>query len=141
MEIELPETVSAATIGLAAAAALGLKVALANGSLPAGITSETANALLTVIDAVTAAAAQDNTDLSPSEAAERLRVARPSVMRLIARGDLSSRKDGGHYVVSPREVRSFQSRLALVRREALADLARQVEDAQILSVHMGRSPD
>ena len=74
------------------------------------------------MDGVAEAAAENNADLSPSEAAERLRIARPSVMRLIARGELSSRKDGGHYVLSPRELRSFQTRLASIRREAMSDL-------------------
>jgi uncharacterized protein YbjQ (UPF0145 family) len=49
-------------------------------------------------------------------------------MRLIARGELSSRKDGGHYVLSPREVRSFQARLASVRREAMSDLTDMAEE-------------
>ncbi len=57
-----------------------------------------------------------------------MRVARPSVMRLIARGELSSRKEGGHYVLSPRELRSFQTRLAAVRREALSELTDMAEE-------------
>jgi excisionase family DNA binding protein len=85
-------------------------------------------ALLAVMDGVAEASSGQTTDLSPSEAAERLRVARPTVMRLVARGELSSRKDGGHYVLSPRELRSFQTRLALARREALADLTRMAEE-------------
>jgi len=55
-------------------------------------------------------------------------MARPSVMRLIARGELSSRKDGGHYILSPRELRSFQIRLASVRREALTGLTGMVDE-------------
>jgi excisionase family DNA binding protein len=128
MEIELSDTISVETIQLAQQAATVLRAQLADGALPAGLTTEGVNALLTITDAAAKAAAQDNTDLSPSEAAERLQMARPSVMRLIARGELSSRKDGGHYVLSPRELRSFQARLALVRREALSDLSALVDE-------------
>ena len=128
MEIELPDTISTETIQQAQAAATVLRALLADGALPAGLTAEAVSALLTMTEGVAQAAAEDNTDLNPSEAAERLRMARPSVMRLIARGELSSRKDGGHYVLSPRELRSFQARLASVRREALSDLAAMADE-------------
>ncbi|MGA3001102.1 MAG: helix-turn-helix domain-containing protein [Acetobacteraceae bacterium] len=128
MDIELPDTISAETIQQAQPAVARLRAMLADGVLPAGLTTDAVSALLTVAEGVAQAAAEDNTDLNPSEAAERLRMARPSVMRLIARGELSSRKDGGHYVLSPRELRSFQARLASVRREALSDLAAMVDE-------------
>jgi excisionase family DNA binding protein len=127
MDIELPDTISDETIAQARLALAVLRTLLTDGSLPAGLTHEALGALLTVMEGVTAAAG-DNSDLSPSQAAERLLVARPSVMRLIARGELSARKDGGHYMLSPRELRSFQSRLASVRREALSDLAGMAEE-------------
>ena len=128
MDIELPDTISAETIQQAQPAVARLRAMLADGVLPAGLTTDAVSALLPVAEGVAQAAAEDNTDLNPSEAAERLRMARPSVMRLIARGELSSRKDGGHYVLSPRELRSFQARLASVRREALSDLAAMVDE-------------
>ena len=74
------------------------------------------------------AATEDDADLSPSEAAGRLRMARPSVMRLITRGELPSRKEGGHYVLSPRDLRSFQLRLAATRRETLTGLTRMAKE-------------
>jgi excisionase family DNA binding protein len=128
MDIELPNTISAETIHQARPAVETLHAMLAGDALPPGLTRETLGALLTVMDGVAEAAAGDTSDLSPSEAADRLMVARPSVMRLIARGELSSRKDGGHYVLSPRELRSFQTRLASVRREALNDLTGMAEE-------------
>jgi excisionase family DNA binding protein len=121
MDLELPDTISAETIQRAGPATAALRALLPDG-LPPGVTAESLEALLTVMAGVAEAATGDNADLNPSEAAERLRVARPSVMRLIARGELSSRKDGGHYVVSPRELRAFQARLGSVRREALREL-------------------
>jgi excisionase family DNA binding protein len=128
MDIELPDTISAETIQRARPAVSALHALLAEGALPAGLTVDALRALLTIMDGVSEAAYGDTADLSPSEAADRLGMARPSVMRLIARGELSSRKDGGHYVLSPRELRSFQARLASVRREALSDLTGMADE-------------
>ena len=128
MEIELPDTITAETIDHATHAVAALRELLAGGALPPGVPEDSLGALLTIMDGVAQAASGDTSDLSPSEAADRLRVARPSVMRLIARGELSSRKDGGHYVLSPRELRSFQARLASIRREALSDLTGMAEE-------------
>jgi excisionase family DNA binding protein len=127
MDVDLPSTISAETIQRAQPAVAALRRLLSDGTLPAGVAFDSLDALLTIMDGV-AGAAGDSSDLSPSEAAERLRVARPSVMRLIARGELSSRKEGGHYVLSPRELRSFRTRLASVRREALSDLTAMAEE-------------
>jgi excisionase family DNA binding protein len=128
MEIDLPDTISADRIQQAGHAAATLRGWLADGALPGELTADGLRALLAIMDAVVEAASGDNADISLSEAAERLRVARPSVMRLIARGELSPRKDGGHYVLSPRELRSFQARLAAVRREAFGDLSSMAEE-------------
>jgi hypothetical protein len=128
MDIAPPDTISSGTLDKARPAVAALRALLSDGALPAGVTVEAATALLTVMDAVAKAAIEDNTDLSPSEAAGRLLMARPSVMRLIARGELSSRKESGHYVISPRELRSYQTRLASVRREALASLTRMADE-------------
>ena len=128
MDIELPETIVTETIHRARPAADALRAMLLADSLPVGLTADSLGALLTAMDALTEATRQDNSDLSPSAAAERLRIARPSVMRLIARGELTSRKNGGHYVLSPRELKAFETRLASVRREALSDLAAMAEE-------------
>jgi excisionase family DNA binding protein len=122
MDIELPDHISAETIQRAAPAVAALRALLDGGALPDGVTAESLDAVVRIMTGVAEASTGDNGDLSPSEAADRLRMARPSVMRLIARGDLSSRKDGGHYVLSARELRAFQARLALVRQEALTNL-------------------
>ena len=128
MDVDLPENISAETVQRAQPAVAALRTLLSNGSLPAGVAPDSLDALLTIMAGVAEAAASDSSDLNPSEAAERLRVARPSVMRLIARGELSSRKEGGHYVLSPGELRAFQARLASVRREALSDLTAMAEE-------------
>jgi excisionase family DNA binding protein len=126
MDIELPDTVTSDTLRLARPAVAALRELLSDEALPSGLTAVSVAALLTVVDGVAEAISGDPSDLSPTEAADRLRVARPTVMRLIARGELSSRKDGGHYVLSPREVRSFQARLGPARQEAMGELAAMV---------------
>jgi hypothetical protein len=128
MDIELPDSISAETLQQAQPAVAALRALLTGNSLPADLTANAVGALLTIVEGVVQAAAEDNTDVNPSDAADRLRMARPSVMRLIARGELSSRKEGGHYVLSPRELRAFQARLDSVRREALSDLATLVDE-------------
>ena len=128
MDIELPDNISGETIQRSRPAVAALRALRADGVLPGDLTADSLDALLTVMEGVAEASTGDTADLSPSEAAERLRVARPSVMRLIARGEMSSRKEGGHYVLSPREVRSYQARLASIRREALSDLIDMAEE-------------
>jgi excisionase family DNA binding protein len=128
MDIELPDHISAETVRRAGPAVAALRARLTGGVLPDDLTAESLEALVTIMTGVAEASMGDHGDLSPSEAADRLRLARPSVMRLIARGDLSSRKDGGHYVLSARELRAYQARLASVRTEALANLAAMVDE-------------
>jgi len=128
MDIELPDNISGETIQRSRPAVAALRALRADGVLPGDLTADSLDALLIVMEGVAEASTGDTADLSPSEAAERLRVARPSVMRLIARGEMSSRKEGGHYVLSPREVRSYQARLASIRREALSDLIDMAEE-------------
>ena len=123
LDVEVPDSVLANTLEQAAPAVERLRALLPAGPFPPGVTRESLAALLAVLDGVARAAREDKIDLTPSEAASRLRMARPSVMRLIARGDLLARKSGGHYVVSPRDLRLFQARLTVARAEALRLLA------------------
>ena len=128
MQIERPDTLSTETLDLARPAADTLRAWLAAGTLPPELAAGPVGALLAIVAALSEAAIEDGTDLNPSEAARRLRVARPSVMRLIARGELSSHKDSGHYVLSPRDLRSFQTRLSAVRQEAFGGLTAMTEE-------------
>ncbi len=128
MDIALPDTVSPALLTEARGAVDALDVLAAANALPDGLDPAQTRALVAVMRAVMDAAAEDQTDLSPSEVARRLRMARPTVMRLIARGELLSRKDGGHYVVSPRDLRAFRTRLTAIRRDALGGLTAMAEE-------------
>ena len=128
MYVELPDTISSAMLDQARPAVDTLRVLLTEGGLPPALSPDAVSALLNVMAGLLEAAAEDDADLSPSEAAGRLRMARPSVMRLITRGELPSRKEGGHYVLSPRDLRSFQLRLAATRRETLTGLTRMAKE-------------
>lgn len=126
MDIELPASITAETLNAAKAAGEALRDAM--DRLPPEIGRAPVRALLDVLDAVTAAAGQETGDLSPSQVAERLRTSRPTVMRLIARGDLLARRTGGRYVIAPRELRGYRTRIEAVRRDAMAELARMARD-------------
>lgn len=122
MDIEAPDASLAPTLTLAATATEALRALLPDGPFPPGVIAPALTALIAIMDHVTRAATEDKIDLSPTQAATRLRMARPTVMRLIARGELIARKDGGHYVLAPRDVRLFQTRLDAARREAFSTL-------------------
>lgn len=128
MDIVLPDAVSPSLLTEARGATDALDEMLAAGTLPDSLDPAQTAALVFATRALLAAAAEDQTDLSPSEAAQRLRMSRPTVMRLIARGELLSRKDGGHYVVSPRDLRAFRTRLTAIRRDALTNLTAMADE-------------
>ena len=128
MQFDLPDAIAADTLARAAPAIETLRLMLDGGAPPPGLTERSLGAVLAILAAVTETAEDEAADLSPSQAAERLSMARPTVMRLITRGELPSRKEGGHYVLSARDLRSFQIRLALVRREALSGLTGMAEE-------------
>jgi excisionase family DNA binding protein len=62
-------------------------------------------------------------EVSPQEAAEMLRMSRPSVMRLIQQGHLHSRKVLSRNRLSRAEVLAFQKRNARQQQQALEDLS------------------
>ena len=62
-------------------------------------------------------------ELTPQAAAKRLRMSRPSVMRLIAQGRLGARQVGSHYRLSEAEVMQFKQKQATVRRQSLDSMA------------------
>ena len=126
--IEPLDTVPDAVLEQAAPAMEGLRALLPHGPFPVGLDAASLTALLAVMDGVARAAAEARIDLTPADAAGQLRMARASVMRLIARGELPARKDGGRYVLSPRDVRMFRVRLGAVRREALNNLAAMADE-------------
>ena len=128
MDIALPDTISPMLLNEARGAMDALDAHLVAGTLPETLDPAQTAALVATMRALLEAAAEDQADLSPSEAALRLRMSRPTVMRLIARGELLSRKEGGHYVVSPRDLRAFRTRLTAIRRDALNSLTAMAED-------------
>jgi excisionase family DNA binding protein len=70
----------------------------------------------------------DEQELTPNEAAEILRMSRPSVMRLVETGALSARMVGSHHRLSRTEVLAYRDRESRARRRALTNLARLTDE-------------
>jgi excisionase family DNA binding protein len=84
--------------------------------------------MLELLDSVLASHSAEGVELTPNEAAEILRMSRPSVMRLVERGDLTARMVGSHHRLSRAEVLAYRDRQARVRRQALGNLARLTDE-------------
>jgi hypothetical protein len=67
-------------------------------------------------------------EISPQEAADILGMSRPSVMRLIAKGDLHPRKVLSRNKLSRAEVVAYQNRLSRQQRQALVNLTALSEE-------------
>ena len=67
-------------------------------------------------------------ELSPQEAANILKMSRPTVMRLIKGGILRSRLVGSHHRVGRSDVLKYQNEHGLRRRVALDELAQMTEE-------------
>jgi excisionase family DNA binding protein len=70
----------------------------------------------------------DEQELTPNEAAEILRMSRPSIMRLVEKGSLSARMVGSHHRLSRTEVLAYRDRQTRARRDALTNLARLTDE-------------
>jgi len=71
MDIDLPDTISVETIQRARPAIDALRAMLSDHAQPPGVTAEALSALLAIMDGVSEAATGNDSDLSPSDAAER----------------------------------------------------------------------
>jgi hypothetical protein len=67
-------------------------------------------------------------EISPQEAAAILQMSRPSVMRLIAKGQLHPRKVLSHNKLSRAEVETYQIEQSRRQRQALSNLVTLTED-------------
>lgn len=67
-------------------------------------------------------------EISPQEAAAILQMSRPSVMRLIAKGQLHPRKVLSHNKLSRTEVVNYQIEQSRQQRQALSNLVTLTED-------------
>lgn len=107
------------------------------------VDADTLKSILKVVDAVSAQvprggiatgrarAAQPTVaadEISPQEAAAILGMSRPSVMRLIANGQLHPRKVLSHNKLSRAEVETYQIEQSRRQREALSHLVTLTED-------------
>jgi len=102
----------------------GIVISASNGS----VTIE-ASAMRSFVDLVASVLETGrDAELSPQEAAQRLRMSRPTVMRLIARGELPARRVGSHYRLTEKDVSAFDARQTTVRRQSLDDMAAFSQD-------------
>jgi excisionase family DNA binding protein len=67
-------------------------------------------------------------EISPQEAAAILQMSRPSVMRLIAKGQLHPRKVLSHNKLSRAEVDNYQHEQSRQQRQALSNLVTLTEE-------------
>jgi excisionase family DNA binding protein len=81
--------------------------------------------LVSPVSAVSFVAADE---ISPQEVAAILQMSRPSVMRLIAKGQLHPRKVLSHNKLSRAEVEAYQIEQSRRQREALSNLVTLTED-------------
>jgi excisionase family DNA binding protein len=89
-----------------------------------------ADQLASVVKALASVVADGGADdeLTPQEAAAELRMSRPTVMRLIGKGELPARMVGTHYRLSRAAVTEYRDRNTAVRRTGLRNLAALTED-------------
>jgi hypothetical protein len=93
--------------------------------------ADSVRALLKIVDAVPFPGAElsgNDDEISPREAADILRMSRPSVMRLIALGRLHPRMVLSRHKLSRAEVLDYRDKQTRERREALAGLSRLSEE-------------
>jgi excisionase family DNA binding protein len=75
-----------------------------------------------------------NAMLTTQEAADFLGVARPTLVRMLERGDLPMERPGRHRFVRLQDLVDYQQRERARRREALEEMARQAEDLRLHEV-------
>ena len=99
----------------------GIVISASNGSVT--IDSSIMRTFVEFVRQAVSVEANAEVELSPQDAAERLRMSRPTVMRLISQGKLGARQVGSHYRLSETEVMRYKERQATIRRQGLDDLA------------------
>ncbi len=104
----------------------GIVITAANGSVT--IDSSKLVAVLDFVRGLVQAELDPSAEVSPQEAAKRLRMSRPTVMRLIADGKIGARRVGSHYRLSEAEVMDFKANQATIRRKGLDNLAAFSQD-------------
>jgi excisionase family DNA binding protein len=122
-EIEIARKVAESLSFLKQTPKEGIVISASNGSVTID-----SMVMKTFVDLVANAlspsgAGKQDAELTPQEAAQQLRMSRPSVMRLIAQGKLGARQVGSHYRLSEAEVMKFKIEQATVRRKGLDNLA------------------
>jgi len=143
MQLELTQSVDPVDLAKARRAAATLRpllnatspgaaaLVVASGGERVNLAPDLMLSVLRVVEAVASphrGLAEQEVELTPQEAAQILRMSRPSVMRLIERGLLHARMVGSHHRLSRTEVVAYFQQQATTRRDALANLAHLTEE-------------
>ena len=140
MTAQIDQVVSAKEIAEARrkARALRSRVAHRRSDAKIDVDVSTLRAILKVIGATSTRTGGDQSkgaeqksstdEISPQEAADILRMSRPSVMRLISMGHLHPRKILSRNKLSRAEVVAYQQNLSRQQRQALDNLAAMTEE-------------
>ena len=119
------------------ARALRARVARRRSNTKVEVDAGTLKSILKVVDAVSSQYPRGATtkkptvaadEISPQEAAAILQMSRPSVMRLIAQGQLHPRKVLSHNKLSRAEVVNYQIEQSRQQSQALSNLVALTED-------------
>lgn len=84
--------------------------------------------------------APHNAMLTTQEAADFLGVSRPTLVRIIERGDLEAVQPGRHRYVALVDLIAYQQRVSTRRRDALDQMARDAQDADLYAATDGQPP-
>ncbi|GAA3678937.1 DNA-binding protein [Yimella sp. RIT 621] len=84
--------------------------------------------------------APHNAMLTTQEAADFLGISRPTLVRIIDRGDLEAVKPGRHRYVALQDLIAYQERVAVQRRKSLDEMARDADNAGLYDLLDGQPP-
>lgn len=84
--------------------------------------------------------APHNAMLTTQEAADFLGISRPTLVRIVERGDLEAVKPGRHRYVALQDLIAYQERVAVQRRQSLDEMARDAESAGLYDLLDGQPP-
>lgn len=122
----------------------GLAALIAPDGTTIALSAQVHRVLVQVADAMAqgmgVTVAPHNAMLTTQEAADFLGISRPTLVRIIDRGDLEAVKPGRHRYVALQDLIAYQERVAVQRRQSLDEMARDAESAGLYDLLDGQPP-
>ncbi|REF29932.1 helix-turn-helix domain-containing protein [Calidifontibacter indicus] len=122
----------------------GLAALVAPDGTTIALSAQVHRVLVQVADAMAhgmgVTVAPHNAMLTTQEAADFLGISRPTLVRIIDRGDLEAVKPGRHRYVALQDLIAYQERVAVQRRKSLDEMARDAESAGLYDLLDGQPP-